>query len=114
MGMAYKCDICGRYFEWYEVAHFDKKFNNMTYKEEREWEQNHPNAKYFESNRAWMSVNCLQLRQFDPINDNMVTNEGVLSGEIHDPEDGNYPLIVLCADCMTDFLKKIDGLWKNH
>ena len=88
MGIAYKCDICGRYFEWYDVI--------------------------FESNEAWLSVNCLQLRQFDPINDNMVTNEGVLSGEIHDPEDGNYPLIVLCADCMTDFLNKIDGLWKNH
>ena len=111
--MAYKCDKCGKYFDWYEVAHYQKKFNDMSFREEQQWEKDNPNADFWNSNKCFVSANCIVLKSFDPINDNMASNDGKLSADINDVEDGNNPLIVLCANCMSDFLTSIN-YWDRH
>ena len=53
----------------------------------------HPDAAYDESPRACMSWNCIHLRNIGPINDNMNTNNGVLTAKF-EPGEGNNVLIV--------------------
>lgn len=105
----YCCDKCGKIFDWYENCYYDKKFNSMTSHERLKWKDSHPDSNYWETANA--QCNAIQLMFFDPINDNTITCDGKLNGEIILPEDGNYPLIMLCADCMSDFLNSIERFW---
>ncbi len=104
--IVYKCDKCGKIFDWYDVFYRDKKFNHMTYLERTNWMKDHPDAAYDESPRACMSWNCIHLRNIGPINDNMNTNNGVLTAKF-EPGEGNNVLIMFCEDCMTDFVNSL-------
>lgn len=111
--IVYKCDKCGKIFDWYECCYHDKKFNSMTYPEMQKWIKENPDANYWESPKANAGCNAIQLMYYDPINDNTVTCGNRLNGEIIIPEDGNYPLITLCADCMSDLLNSIERFWDD-
>lgn len=105
----YKCDKCGKIFDWYEAFYKDKKFNNMRQRDLEKWTKEHPDAKWHESPNCNFRWNCIHLQLFEPINENMATNEGVLSAEVEEGE-GNNELLTFCKDCMTDF---INGLCRN-
>ena len=106
MGIAYKCDKCGKIFPWYETFHEDKHYNHTGYNEDR---------KYFDEH-GFMPMsfqgNCLKIMFYEPINDNLSTNDNKLSGEIKESEEGNNEIIILCADCMTEFFGSLNkGFW---
>lgn len=109
----YKCDKCGKTFDWYESFYYNKKFNNMGHKEMQQWEKENPDANYWESDRASFGANALKFVSFSPINDNMTTNNGKLSADIEDVTRGNNPLIILCQDCMTDFTRSLQEWWDS-
>ena len=104
--IVYKCDRCGRVFDWYGCFYADKKFNHMTLRELDKWEKEHPDERYDYSPRHLYSWNCIHLQNVAPINDNMSTNDGVLSAEIEEGE-GNNDLLMFCQDCMTDFVHSL-------
>ena len=104
--IVYKCDKCGAIFDWYEVFYADKKFNHMTTREVIKWEDEHPGEPYDHSPRNCYRWNCIHLQQFEPINENMSTNNGVLQGDVEEGE-GNNDLLMFCKDCMTDFLHSL-------
>ena len=112
--VAYKCDKCGKHFDWYECFYHDKKFNDMSYREIEKWKEENPNAEYWDSPRANWCANALQIMFYEPVNENCVTNKGKLQGRIQPCEDGNNPLIMLCPDCMTDFFSTLQEFWNQH
>lgn len=102
----YKCDRCGRVFDWYECFYADKKFNHMTFRELDKWQEEHPDEPFDKSPRHNYRWNCIHLQNVMPINDNMSTNNGVLSAELEEGE-GNNDLLMFCPDCMTDFIQSL-------
>lgn len=106
MAVAYRCDRCGQIYDWYECCYNNKAINHMNYREREEMRQKHKNGEitFYDSPMCNFRANCLVLKSFEPINENMSTNQGVLSGDVEDADEGNNDLIMLCADCMTDFL----------
>lgn len=111
--IAYKCDKCGQIFDWYECCYHKKQFNNMRSRDRDQWKSENPDANYWDSPDASAGCNAIQLMFYEPINDNTITCGDTLDGEIKLPEDGNYPLIMLCADCMSDFLNSITRFWDD-
>lgn len=101
--IVYRCDKCGKVYEWYEQFYRDKKFNGMSYRELREWEKAHPDVGYAGSPADNFGWNCIHLQQVGPINDNMSTNDGVLDAEVTEGESNNE-LLMFCQDCMSDFI----------
>ena len=104
--IVYKCDRCGKVFDWYECFYHDKKFNHMTPRERDKWREEHPDAKYLESPSATYEWNCIHLQKMSPVNENMSTNRGVLKAEVEEGEDNN-DLLMFCKDCMTDFVHSL-------
>lgn len=104
--IVYKCDRCGRVFDWYECFYADKKFNHMTMRELENWEKEHPDEPFNKSPRYFYRWNCIHLQNVLPINDNMASNNGVLSAELEEGE-GNNDLLMFCQDCMTDFVQSL-------
>lgn len=103
----YRCDKCGKTFDWYDCFYKDKKFNHMTNRERETWIKEHPDAKFYESPEACYNWNCIHLQSVSPINDNMSTNNGVLTAHLEEGEYNNV-LLMFCQDCMTDF---VNGLF---
>ena len=111
MGMAYRCDKCGQYYDWYESFFANKELNHMTPKELAAWDQKNPDAPFQETSKAQFRANALKFMFMEPVNDNCATNDGVLNSEIEECTEGNNILITLCPDCMTDLTKTLGNWW---
>lgn len=109
--VAYRCDRCGKIFDWYEIFYHDKRFNHMDFNQMEKWKKENPNAPFWESPDAVYRANAIKLMFYEPVNENCSTNNGRLTGEIQETDEGNNPLIMLCADCMTDFTKSLKEWW---
>ncbi len=103
--MAYKCDRCGKIFDWYEEVYEDPKLNcSNDFRLVEEYREKKGYAKCF-------SANALKFMFYNPANENCSTNHGVISAEIDECGEGNNNLVMLCRDCMKEFMDSLQNFW---
>lgn len=106
--IAYKCDRCGKIFDWYEGVYEDPKFN---------CQNNFPLIKEYEKQNGYeplsFSANALKFMLYRPANENCSTNHGVISAKIDECDEGNNELVMLCRDCMKEFMDSLQDFWNE-
>lgn len=106
--MACKCDRCGKVYDWYETVYADHEFN---------CENNHTKINaYIQKNNigpTGFSANCLKFMFLEPANTNCSTNHGTVSADIEECKEGNNELIMLCRDCMSEFMDSLTDFWNR-
>ena len=106
--MAYQCDRCGKIYDWYETVYEDPEFNcNISFKEHEKYRKEHG------YNPIGFSANCMKFMFLEPANENCSTNKGSISADIEECQEGNNDLIMLCRECMHEFMGSLQDFWNR-
>lgn len=123
MAIVYKCDKCGKIYNWYGTVNKNKEYDEANWTQrkamEKEDRESGRNPRYSE----WYPTNFIALGMFEPPNENLLTNEGCMSADLgyNGTEDAdktdihnykeyahrNNSMIFLCRDCMRNFLSSL-------
>lgn len=109
MNIMYKCQFCGKVYDWYDGLYENPKYNPNEASLALRKRENYP-----EKRGAHIYVNGLVLKYIKPIDDR-VDGEGITAKPAtlrrHYPAEGNLNVYInLCPDCMR---KIIDNLKFN-
>lgn len=124
MAIVYKCDKCGAIYDWYGTVNRYKEYDDANFREQQKMdEEDRAAGRRYGRGAQWYPTNFIALGMFEPLNDNLGSNEGCLSGDIgyNGTEDAdktdisrykeyakrNNSMIFLCRDCMRDFLSSL-------
>lgn len=109
--VSYRCDKCGKEYDWYESIYEDADINVLTgiakYNALKEY------IKQTGFPAISFSSNCLKFMFFEPVNTNCTTNKGSITAEIEECEEGNNELVMLCPDCMHKFMSSLQNFWEG-
>lgn len=126
MAIVYKCDKCGKIYDWYGTVNRCKEYDEANYRQRKQMDEEDREALksgYSPRWQQWYPTNFIALGMFEPPNDNLLSNNGSMSADIgyNGTEDAdktdiskykeyahrNNSMIFLCRDCMRDFLDSL-------
>ena len=109
--VSYRCDRCGKEYDWYESIYEDDDINILTGRAKYNALEEYRKKTGFPA--IGFSSNCLKFMFFEPANTNCTTNEGSITAEIEECSEGNNELIMLCPDCMHKFMSGLQNFWER-
>ena len=107
--VSYRCDKCGKEYDWYETIYEDPDINALSGRERYNALKKYREETGFSA--IGFTANCLKFMFFEPANTNYSTNKGSIRADIEECMEGNNELIMLCPDCMHKFMSSLQNFW---
>lgn len=106
--ISYICDRCGATYDWYETVYENSNFNKK---------ENYSQISEYRKENGYYPIgfnsNCLKFMFFEPINTTYESNNSRISGDIEECDEDINELVMLCRNCMHEFMSTIDGFWED-